>query len=76
MTYQARVTDDGRLELPSEVLEQVGLSPGDILTIERSGRRIVIEHRDFKGALTRLREAMRGYDVDQFLADRQEDWSE
>ena len=76
MTYQARVTDDDKLELPPGVLHEAGLSPGDLLSIARSGRKLVLEQRDFEGALARLRAAMRGYGVDQFLADRGEDWNE
>lgn len=76
MTYHARVDDEGKLEISPEALASIGLTPGDVVTIDQEGGRLVVEGQDLDGAVTRLRIAMRGYTVDQFLADRRADWGE
>jgi len=76
MTYQARVTDDGSLALPDELAREFGLRPGDVLSIERDGRALVLTREGETTPLSRLRDALKGYSVDQFLAERGADWSE
>lgn len=78
MTYQFRVGEDGRtIVLPLELARALGLRPGGGLTGEVDGRTIHLttptaaEPPD--DPLISLRETMRGYTLDQFLADRRRD---
>ena len=76
MTYQGRLSSDGRsILVPAELAEELGLQPGEALSIEVAGRKATVtpEARD---ALTRLRRVLEGYSVDQFLAERNGDWRE
>ena len=77
MTYHAELSSDGAVPLPEELARALGFRPGDKLSIGRSGQRVVVtrdEGRD--AAVARLREAMKGYSVEQFLADRRTDSGE
>lgn len=76
MTYQARVAEDGTMiQLPAELARELGLKPGDELTVEREGQSLVVRPGQAgDAALLRLRDALRGYSVDQFLAERGSDW--
>lgn len=76
MTYHARVDDEGKLEISPEALASIGLTPGDVVTIDQEGGGAGDQGRDLDGAVTRLRIAMRGYTVEQFLADRRADRGE
>ena len=76
MTYQTRIGRDGRLEATPDQLAAAGFTPGDLVTIEQNGRRPMHAPGEAGAALLRLREALRGYTVEQFLAERQADWSE
>jgi len=62
--------------LPDEVSRDLGLHPGDIVSIERDGEALMLTRHPASDALARLREAFKGYSVDQFIAERHEDWSE
>lgn len=70
MTYQAKITEDGKLDLPAALIAEMGLRPGDIVSVNSQEKAMVLAHY---GSLTRLREALRDYSVDQFLAERQDD---
>lgn len=76
MTYHARVAENGTMiQLPAELARELGLKPGDELTVEREGRNLLVRPGQANdAALMRLREALRGYSVDQFLAERGSDW--
>lgn len=77
MTYHAELSSDGMLPLPEELVRAIGIKPGDRVSVGRSGSSIVVRADNGRDeAVTRLREAMKGYSVDQFLADRRADWGE
>ena len=74
MTYHVRAGDSGSFELPVELVRQIGARPGDLLSIEHDGSALVIRREEETGdPLSRLRTALRGYSVDQFLAERRAD---
>lgn len=77
MSYQARVTEDGRLALSDDLAREIGLRPGEVLKVERAGKTLVMTREGGRGdAIGRLRETLSGYSVDQFLAERRDDWGE
>ncbi len=78
MTYQGQVGSDGEsITVPAEVLRTLGLEPGHAFAFDVAGSSITIRPSPSDGdALTRLREIMRGYTLDQFLADRKRDGGE
>ncbi len=78
MTYQGQVGSDGEsITVPPEVLRALGLEPGHAFAFDVAGSSITIRTGPSDGdALTRLREIMRGYTLDQFLADRKRDGGE
>ena len=82
MTYHATIAPDGTISLPPQLARELGLRPGTDLAIEIEGRSLRMTPRaDRPGreadeALARLRHALKGYSVDQFLAERRADWGE
>lgn len=76
MTFHSRLSDDGlTILLPSELARELGLRPGGGLAIELDGGVIKITpESEADAALARMRQAMKGYSVDQFLRERQSDW--
>lgn len=77
MTYHAKLSADGMLELPEELVQALGMKSGDSVSIDRSGSGIVIRQDNGRSAaIARLRHAMSNYSVDQFLAERNADWAE
>jgi len=77
MTYHAHLSPDGSVPLPEELVSALGLSPGDRIAVERSGGGIVLRRDDGRSeAVDRLRETLKDYSVDQFLAERRSDWGE
>ena len=77
MTYHARVTDSGEVVLPADLAREIGLTPGGRFQVEHRGRALDVEvEGNRESALGRLRSAMKGYSVDQFLAERRADWGE
>jgi bifunctional DNA-binding transcriptional regulator/antitoxin component of YhaV-PrlF toxin-antitoxin module len=77
MTYHTHLSTDGSLGLPGELLQALGIKPGDRLTIAQAGNGIVVRRDDGRdGAIARLRTAMNGYSVDAFLAERAADGGE
>ncbi|WP_271299753.1 AbrB/MazE/SpoVT family DNA-binding domain-containing protein [Sphingomonas sp. CV7422] len=77
MTYHAQLAADGSLPLPSELTRELGLAPGDRVSVDRTGSTLFVRREDERqDAIHRLREAMRDYSVDQFLAERRADWGE
>lgn len=73
MTYQANFTDDGKLHLPEALIAEMGLRPGDIVSVEARENAVLLAHDQ---SLARLRTVLRGYSVDQFLAERGRDGQE
>lgn len=75
MTYQFRVGEDGRtIVLPLELARELDLQPGGDLMGELEGRTLhVTPKAALSEALASLRETMKGYTLDQFLADRRRD---
>lgn len=76
MTYHARIAEDGRLTLPDALAHALGLKPGDAVSIERRGDALLLVRDEPDAAIARLRSALKGYSVDQFLAERRADWAE
>lgn len=75
MGYHARILDDGQIVLPAELGRDIGLQLGDGLVVERDGESFIVKReRSPEHARGRLREAMHGYTVDQFIAERATDW--
>ena len=77
MTYQVQIDRDGALRLPENLVRSLGIKPGDMVSVGQSGMRIIVDRDEaHHQALTRLRAALKGYSVDQFLAERRADWGE
>ena len=75
MTIHVQIDSDGGLRLPETLFGPLGLKPGDTVGVGRSGMRIVVDRSDaHHDAAVRLRAALTGYSVDQFLAERGGDW--
>lgn len=75
MTYHFRLGEDGRtVVLPQELVSSLGLRPGTSLAAELEGAsfRIAAEGESADDILARLRAGLRGYTLDQFLADRRD----
>ena len=76
MTYQTRITEDGRLALPVEIVRAMGFEPGDWLSVDQEDGRLVI--RTYADIVREGQEQFRsmlppGFDrslVDDMLADR------
>lgn len=73
MTYQARVTDGGEIVVPAALARELGLMPGDAISMDRDGSIIIVEtyadtvrkgQQAFRAMITRP------FTVDDFLADR------
>jgi AbrB family transcriptional regulator (stage V sporulation protein T) len=74
MTYQFRVGEDGRtIVLPDALVRELDLKPGEGLTGQVEGRTVHLTAASSDDPLLALRESMRGYTLDQFLADRRRD---
>ena len=72
-TYQAKVLDGGRIQLPAPLRHKMALRPGDMVSISDEGG--VVELITPRMALDRLRELVRPYKtevsiVDELIADR------
>lgn len=78
MTHHAKVIDGRTIELPAEVGASLGLEPGGTLVIEQDGDTLLIKpyRQVVREVQDRLRERFKGYSVDQFLAERKQDWGE
>lgn len=77
MTYHAKLSADGTVELPEDPVRTLGMRPGGSIGMDRSGNGIVIRQDNGRSAaIARLRTAMSGYSVDRFLAERSADWAE
>ena len=76
MTYPAKVIAGG-IVIPAELRRELGIEDGDSVVIERDASGAVSVRREEPDeALMRLRGAMAGYSVDEFLRDRAADWAE
>ena len=77
MTYHVEVQTDGSVRVPEELVRNLGIGPGDTVSVNQSGGRIIVNRSDEQhAALTRLRTVLSGYSVDQFIAERKSDWRE
>lgn len=76
MTYHATVIAGGKIVIPADLRREFGIKDGDTVAIESDGERIALRRDDPETSLARLREAMKGYSVDQFLRERRQDWGE
>lgn len=73
MTYQSRVTDGGEFVIPAAMAQELGLKPGEPISLDRDGSSIVVTsyadvirdgQRDFRAGLRH------SFTVDEFLTDR------
>lgn len=77
MTFHVRLNENGAVELPEAMIEALGVRRGDLLAVTKSDEGFVLTSSAAPGTpLSRLREALAGYSVDQFLAERAADWAE
>ncbi|MES2755648.1 MAG: AbrB/MazE/SpoVT family DNA-binding domain-containing protein [Pseudomonadota bacterium] len=76
MTYYAKVIAGGKIVIPADLRREFGIKDGDSVAVERSGDGLTIKRSNPDAALQRIREKMKGYSVDQFLAERRQDWGE
>lgn len=77
MTFHARLNGNGAVELPEAMIEALGVRRGDLLAVTKSDEGFVLTSGIAPGTpRSRLREALSGYGVDQFLAERTADWDE
>jgi hypothetical protein len=77
MSIQVRVAPDGSLPLHGDIVRAIGIGPGDRVTVDtRDGAIVVTPDPSTTDAAGRLRAAMRGYSVEQFLRERNADWGE
>ncbi len=80
MTYQAKVFAGGKIVIPAELRREFGIREGDSLVIERMDRG-GISLKTFADVVREEQQAFRAaagvdYSVDQFLADRRDDWAQ
>jgi bifunctional DNA-binding transcriptional regulator/antitoxin component of YhaV-PrlF toxin-antitoxin module len=76
MTYNAKVIAGG-IVIPEELLQALGIRDGDSLVLERGENGIVLRtYAEVVREGQRKFRAMVGddYSVDQFLAERKQDW--
>lgn len=77
MGYHAKVLEDGQIVLPADLAREIGFRDGDTWTVERDGSGFVIRiEAAALGAQERIARALQGYGVDDFLAERGDDWRE
>ncbi|MEE2916191.1 AbrB/MazE/SpoVT family DNA-binding domain-containing protein [Sphingomonas ginsenosidimutans] len=76
MTYHAKVIAGGKIVIPAALRRELGIRDGDSVVLERDGEHLVLHRDDPAAALSRLRDAMKGYSVDRFLRERRQDWGE
>lgn len=73
MTYHARVTPDGEVIVPAEMVRALGLAPGDKITLDQDGQAIVLKTvGDIvrEGQLAYRAMIKRPFSLDDFIADR------
>lgn len=76
MTYHAKVIAGGKIVIPADLRRELGIKDGDSVRLESEGGTITLSRDDPAAALQRLRTALKGYSVDQFLQERRADWGE
>ncbi len=81
MTYQVKITANGRMSLPAELRKRLGLSGGGALLVEETADAIIL--RTTAQAVANAQAIVRKYtgdnpaaSVDAFLANRRKDWGE
>lgn len=74
MTYHAKVIAGGKIVIPTDLRRELGISDGDSVILERDAGGLTLRRDDPDAALGRIRAKMKGYSVDQFLAERRADW--
>jgi AbrB family transcriptional regulator (stage V sporulation protein T) len=78
MTYHAKVIAGGKLVIPAELRRELGIEPGDSLTVDRDeAGHIVLKTRaqvvhEVQSRFRALRAATEGSIVDELLAERRE----
>ena len=74
---KARLNDSGRIVIPSEIRQKMGLTAGDTLLMSVEGDVLMIE--SYRTRVRRVQESMRKYIVpgrclsDELIADRREE---
>ena len=76
MTYHAKVIAGGKIVIPADLRRELGIKDGDSVVMELGLGGISLRREDPDAALMRVREAFKGYSVDQFLRERRADWGE
>ncbi len=77
MSYDVTLTPEGMLPLPAELIRQMGLKPGDPVSMDAAGDHWVVRPSTTRERATaRLRAAMAGYSVQHFLQERAGDAGE
>lgn len=76
MTYQSRVTDGGEFVIPAAMAQELGLRPGEPISLDRDGSSIVVTR--YAEVIREGQRAFRAglrypFTVDEFLADRRAD---
>ncbi len=75
MSYHAQIGSDGEIVLPANIARDIGIKPGDPIAVHRVGLSITLKAADTADvAKERLRASLSGYTVDQFIAERGQDW--
>jgi AbrB family looped-hinge helix DNA binding protein len=81
MTYQVKITANGRMSLPADLRKRLGLGGGGALLIEETADGIVL--RTTAQAVANAQAIVRKYtdgnpnaSVDAFLANRRKEWGE
>ncbi len=81
MTYQVKITPEGRMSLPADLRKRLGLSGGGALLVEETDDGVVL--RTVAQAVAHAQEIARrytkgmdGFSVDDFLAQRRSDSGE
>ena len=76
MTYHAKVIAGGKIVIPADLRREFGIKDGDSVSLEAGSGAITLRRDDPAAALQRLRTALSGYSVEQFLSERRADWGE
>ena len=79
MTYHARVTAEGVVEFPEELVRELELTPGGSLVIKREDGKLILTTFDevVRDTQRRAREIFGAdYTLDQFITERRADGGE
>jgi AbrB family looped-hinge helix DNA binding protein len=81
MTYQVKITAEGRMSLPADLRKRLGLSGGGALLVEETADGVVLRTvaqavANAQAIARRYTEGIEGFSVDDFLAQRRSDSGE